>query len=518
MRLAGDPRSSIPHLTGASNLAVGDKLRRIVKRILFPLLLLAACAQPVTTRVQPPRTLRFAAVADSLINASDLSSSLWGIEVIDPARNRSLYSNNSNRHFIPASNTKLVVTSVAMGLLGPEYRYRTNLMTNGAPGDSTPGSLVVVGSGDPTWSSRFYANDLTVLDQLADSVWTQGVRGIGNELVIDASFFGRERVHSAWEVGDLPFGYAAPTAAFAIGEGVIQLVTTAGARTGDLATVQIAGPASFPIRSMVITDTAGVNANVSVDYQSWPDTIVVSGRIGLSRIDTSTFAAPNATRYAADAFRDALERKGIRVGSVRIVYDSVEAATMRSAPLRSIAVFESEPLSRIIAGIMQPSQNWIADQLVRTLGGLQSGRGTWNRGIDAERRFLIDVVKLDSLSFSLRDASGLSAQNLLTPRSIVLLLEYNRQAPWGQLYRAALPTPGLRGSTLSNRLAGLEGKVFAKTGTIANVASLSGYVITRSGRELTFSIMVNGSGRPSAQVRRGIDRLISAIAQEPDWE
>jgi D-alanyl-D-alanine carboxypeptidase/D-alanyl-D-alanine-endopeptidase (penicillin-binding protein 4) len=282
--------------------------------------------------------------------------------------------------------------------------------------------------------------------------------------------------------------------------------------------VRIDGPATFPIRSNVRTDTAGAGTNLNVDYQGWPDTIVVSGRVGLNRPDTSSFAAPNAVRFAADAFRAALDRKGIRVGSVRVVYDSLEAVALRSTPTRPIARFESEPMSKIVAGIMQPSQNWIADQLVRTLGGLKRGRGTWNSGIEVERRFLIDVVRLDSTSFSLRDASGLSAQNLLSPRTTVLLLEYDRQAPWGQLYRAAMPTPGLRGSTLSNRLPGLEGKVFAKTGTIANVAALSGYVITRSGRELTFSIMVNASGRSSAQVRRGIDRLITALAEEPDWE
>jgi D-alanyl-D-alanine carboxypeptidase/D-alanyl-D-alanine-endopeptidase (penicillin-binding protein 4) len=131
-----------------------------------------------------------------------------------------------------------------------------------------------------------------------------------------------------------------------------------------------------------------------------------------------------------------------------------------------------------------------------------------------ERRYLTDVVGLDSTSFFLRDASGLSAQNLLSPQALVRLLEYNRQAAWGPQYRVALPTPGLRGSTLSTRLQGLEGKVYAKTGTITNVASLSGYLTTRTGRELTFSIMVNASGRSSNQVRRGIDRLVAALAEQ----
>ncbi|HSL72211.1 MAG TPA: D-alanyl-D-alanine carboxypeptidase/D-alanyl-D-alanine-endopeptidase, partial [Longimicrobiales bacterium] len=183
-----------------------------------------------------------------------------------------------------------------------------------------------------------------------------------------------------------------------------------------------------------------------------------------------------------------------------------------------VTAWTSAPLSAIVAGILQPSQNWIAEQLVRTLGMEKEGNGSWAAGIRAERRFLIDSMKVDSTTFNLRDASGLSAQNLLTPMAIVQLLAYVRQQPWAAAYRAALPTPGLPRSTLSNRLEGFEGKIFAKTGTISNVASLSGYVTTQSGRELIFSILVNSSGRPSAPVRRAIDALVTALALQRDWE
>ena len=131
-----------------------------------------------------------------------------------------------------------------------------------------------------------------------------------------------------------------------------------------------------------------------------------------------------------------------------------------------------------------------------------------------ERRYLIDVARIDSTAFSLRDGSGLSAQNLLSPRATLLLLEHARQTPWGQQYHAALPAPGMRGGTLSTRLAGLESKLVAKTGTIANVNSLSGYLQTLDGRELTFSIYSNASGRASADIRRAIDRIVNTLARE----
>jgi D-alanyl-D-alanine carboxypeptidase/D-alanyl-D-alanine-endopeptidase (penicillin-binding protein 4) len=479
---------------------------------------LAACA-PARTPPAAPNRLTFTSVADSLVLTSDLNQTHWGIEVFDPARNRTLYSWNGNRHFIPASNTKLVVTTVAMGLLGPDFRYRTDLFASGAAGDSTVDRLLVVARGDPTWSARFYGNDFAVLEQLADSIARAGVREVRQELVIDASYFGPERVHSAWEVGDLPFAYAAPVAAFAIAEGTISLIVSPGPTHGSLASVRLLNAGSvFNIVSSITTDSARASANVDVDYQSWPHTIALSGATRLQRPDTTDIAAPDANRFAAAAFADALARRGVRVLNVRIVYDSTEAQTLRSSSARSVASWTSVPLAAIVGGILQPSQNWIAEQLVKTLGASQRNRGTWSSGIEVERRYLIDVAKLDSTSFSVRDASGLTAQNLLSPSAIVRLLEHARQSPWGDIYKRALPTPGLPRSTLSNRLSGLEGKVFAKTGTIANVNSLSGYITTTSGRELVFSIMTNASGRSSAQVRRGIDRLIMALAAQRDWE
>src|SRR5262245_48155322 len=317
-----------------------------VKRIIPLVLVLAgACAPRVAQRPQPSRP-GFAAVADSLIQFSELNSALWGIEIFDPARNRSLYSYNATRHFIPASNTKVAVTSVAMGLLGPDYRNRTDILTTIPADSSGPERIIVLGRGDPTWSARFYPTDLTVLEQLADSLQQKGVRAITRELVIDASFFGAERVNSTWEVGDLPFTSAPPSGAFVIAEGTIDLEVLPGERVGDPATVRLLGPANlFPIRAAVLTDTARSGANLNVDHHAWPDTIVLTGRIGLGRPDTTTISAPNATRFAAASFAEVLTRKGIKVPAVRVVYDSTEAQALRANNTQTIASWTSEPVS-----------------------------------------------------------------------------------------------------------------------------------------------------------------------------
>jgi D-alanyl-D-alanine carboxypeptidase/D-alanyl-D-alanine-endopeptidase (penicillin-binding protein 4) len=129
------------------------------------------------------------------------------------------------------------------------------------------------------------------------------------------------------------------------------------------------------------------------------------------------------------------------------------------------------------------------------------------------RRYLVEEVGVDSLDLRLRDGSGLSAQNVLTPRGQVRLLEHVRSGPWGDAYRAALAEPGEQGGTLENRLGGLQGRVFAKTGSLTNVASLSGYLLRPDGSTVIFSIMSNGSGLPGSRVQAAIDQVVRVLAE-----
>ena len=180
---------------------------------------------------------------------------------------------------------------------------------------------------------------------------------------------------------------------------------------------------------------------------------------------------------------------------------------------RWVTGIASPRMAEIVKGLLEPSQNWMAEQLVRTMGAELGKRGSWPEGLRVEKEFLTREVGVDSLDISFQDGSGLSAYNLVTPRAMVRILEYVRSSPNGGIYRNALAGPGEEGSTLQNRLLPLEGRVFAKTGTITHVNSLSGFVFTASGRELIFSILTNGSGLPSGLVRAGIDRVLEVIAR-----
>ena len=187
---------------------------------------------------------------------------------------------------------------------------------------------------------------------------------------------------------------------------------------------------------------------------------------------------------------------------------------MRECPNAGpILTLESPPLSELIAGILKPSQNWMTEQLIRTLGAELGEEGSWSEGIVVISEFLTEVVGIDSLDISPRDGSGLSAYNLVTPRALVRILQYLSSNQNNGTYRSALATPREEDSTLQERLSGLEGRVFAKTGTISNVNSLSGYLTRDDGSEVIFSILSNGSGLPSGQVRDAIDDIVRILAR-----
>jgi serine-type D-Ala-D-Ala carboxypeptidase/endopeptidase (penicillin-binding protein 4) len=474
-------------------------------------ILLTGCAARAATPATPaPRQLLVRAI-DSIADRPPLHRTSWGILLVDAATGAVVYERNAGKLFIPASNTKLAVAVTALGRLGPGYRYRTPLLAAGRDADSVA-ALVLRGRGDPTWSSRFHASAVVPIDSLASLVAASGVRRV-RDLIIDASWFGDELVNPTWEVADLPWQFAPPIDAAAAGEGVFRLVVEAGATAGEPASVRLLGGLPQPLIADVETDTTGARATLVVDYTARRDTIYVRGGVGAGAADTSTLAQTQPARSVAEALADALRVRGIDVAAVRVTRDSAEAAALGGA---TVAEWLSPPLSEIVSVIMRPSQNWVAEQVVKTLGAELGAAGSWRGGIAVETAYLYDVVGIDSGAVNLRDASGMSAQNLLTPGAAVAMLRHARVQPWAGVFRESLAAPGLAGSTLNSRLRPLQGRLAGKTGTISNVNSLSGYLVAASGRELAFAILTNGSGLPSTTVRSAIDDMVLAFARYAD--
>ncbi|HEX2202022.1 MAG TPA: D-alanyl-D-alanine carboxypeptidase/D-alanyl-D-alanine-endopeptidase [Longimicrobium sp.] len=453
-----------------------------------------------------------AARIDSLLARPALRRARWGIEVRDAASGRVLYARDAARPFVPASNLKLVVTAAAAHHLPPSHRWRTTVHADGeVRGGTLEGDLVLAGRGDPLISARFGRGRTAVFEALADSLLARGVRRVSGGVVADQSWFDTAYVHGDWDAYDLRWWYAAPVSALGFNDNSIDFRIQPGTAVGRPARITWA-PESEYVRLVNATTTARRGAANTLDLERLPDgRIRAYGQIALGAItSTEFFAVDHPARWTGTVFRETLERKGIAVGrrEVRVVSDPAASVAERAPVLAS---HRSDPLERVIGPILKNSQNWFAEQLAKTLGKEVRGEGSWAAGLDVQRRFLVDVVGVDSADFVLRDASGLSADNRITPRALVALLRHVERTPGQAIVRRQLPVSGGEGS-LEARFADLPGRVHAKTGYIGGVDSLSGFVRLRDGRWAVFAVIANQEGGSSGRMKDGIDQVVRAIA------
>jgi D-alanyl-D-alanine carboxypeptidase/D-alanyl-D-alanine-endopeptidase (penicillin-binding protein 4) len=232
---------------------------------------------------------------------------------------------------------------------------------------------------------------------------------------------------------------------------------------------------------------------------------------GRPRTEYAAVTDPNL--YAAMALRRVLGEEGIAVlGATRSTTDSLLFLFARTEP--PLAEVESRPVQDWIFPVLNTSQNWYAEMLLKQLGRRFGGAGSWEAGVQVVRRFLIDSVGVDSTQVSLSDGSGLSSVNLVSPLTFVRLLGWIRRHPRFPIFAAGLPRSGQSGS-LRTRFVGtpLEGRVLAKTGSISTVNTLSGYLELPHGRVLVFSIQANHHALGGRTMIAAIDSVVVQLGR-----
>lgn len=461
---------------------------------------------------------------DRLLDAAPFDRHQWGVVVLDTS-GKVLYQRNPTRLFVPASNTKLLVTATAAALLPPDGTVATSVYAAGPiEGGIVRGDLVLYGRGDPTMSRHCYAPDTTTAGacetdpmrrfrELAGAVHARGIRSVASDLVGDGSYFEPTLVHDTWENGDLAWWYAAPVSGLTFNDNSVDVRYRPGPAEGAPATIGIE-PDFHDLSLENRTATVLAGATGFDAGRSGPLALWFGGTIAAAApARTSFVAVQDPNRYAASAFRQALAEVGVSVrGRTGSTTDSMRYREARATG--PIAESVSRPFREWLVPILGSSQNLHAELLLKQVGRQLGGEGSWNAGLAVERRFLIDSVGIDSTQFSVRDGSGLSHTNVVTPMAFATLLLWMRRHPRFAGFEAALPVAG-RSGTLRERLKGTaaEGQARAKTGTIFRVNSLSGYLTLPNGRTRIFSIQTNNHDVGGAAMVVRIDSLVTQIGK-----
>ncbi|HET7207591.1 MAG TPA: D-alanyl-D-alanine carboxypeptidase/D-alanyl-D-alanine-endopeptidase [Terriglobales bacterium] len=484
---------------------------------------------------------------NAILSDPDMARGFWGVEIVSLNSGQVLYSQNADKLFIPASNTKLFTTAAALALMGPSYKCRTTVETSGTIDSSgrLNGDLVLVGRGDPNLSGRVLPYSMRTertvfpikaLEDLADAIAQKGIKKIDGDVVADDSYFAFERYGEGWTQDDLVWADGAPVSALTINDNVIYVAIQPAHRAGELASVTLTPYADYyKVDNRIMTTPAGTGRKIFINREPGSMTLTLWGNMPLGDAGANeALAVEDPAGFAAGLFRSLLEKRGIEVAghthahhtelaslstfsvTALATHGGGDTHSSSSAPKEPavLASYDSRPLSDDVRVINKVSQNLHAEILLRLLGREKGTTGTIEGGLEVLRGFLTQIG-IANEEYTFYDGSGLSRQNLVTPHAVVTLLEYAAKQPWGTLYAETFPVAGMDGS-LADRMrnTAAQGLVLGKTGSLDHVKSLSGYATTVTGDRIAFSIFANNFDVPGHRAQDAIDRIVEAVVED----
>jgi D-alanyl-D-alanine carboxypeptidase/D-alanyl-D-alanine-endopeptidase (penicillin-binding protein 4) len=466
---------------------------------------------PTPTRADAHSALR--ASIDSMADAPEFANAHWGIMIVDPERGDTLYSRNAGKLFMPASNMKILTSATVLDHLGPDYRYRTSVAARGSIRDGTlAGDLMVIGRGDPSVSDHMLKDAMIPLLAIADSLHARGIRRITGRLIPGGNAFPDATLGFGWSWDDFEDSFSAPIDELLFNEGFSVLRVRGGERAGDPVQVETRPARSYPrvnVAAVTVSPSPpgdSTRPRVTVlrarkDSITWD--VILEGQIAARDSASVEVTHHNPITAYLAALGEALTNRGILIDG-----QSTDSLTR----VDTLFAVQSPPLREILPALMKPSQNQIAEMLFRTaaLEETNIGRADSARAVLERQLKRWGVAEPETV---IRDGSGLSRYNYVSPRSLVKVLDAMRRSPHFRVYYDAMPIAGVDG-TIRNRMRGTpaEGNVHAKTGTLAMARSLSGYVTTADQHLLIFSFLCNNWTVPVRSVERVQDVIAARVA------
>lgn len=466
----------------------------------------------------------------SLLHVPRWRHAVWSALVVSLDRGDTLFAQVPDSEVAPASNMKLLTTAAAFRELGPDFRFRTYVVSDASVNDGVlDGDLVLYGTGDPGLSDRFYPSRTTVFDSLAEQLKARGIHTVRGNLVGDASYLGPPLRPRGWEASDLNDHFAPGISALSFNENVVSIRVEASPRVGASPEVlSIPDHAALDVQNEARTVSRSSRARLWIDRREPMDPIVVGGTIRQGGRDVwRELTVSDPAAFTISVFRSVLEEHGIEVrGTDRVVRDAaaspvssriVTAPAAAGVPrTRILARHVSPPLRDYIAVVNKRSNNFFAELIFRTMGRIFAGSGTPEASSRVVAASLTALhVPMDHVTQL--DGSGLSAGNRVTTGTLVSVISHMAASPlWGDFWET-LPEAGNRRELARMFRTPAAHNLRAKTGTIDGVSALTGVVQSRDGERLAFSMVVNGTPSTSRAkyLENGVGARLASFTRGP---
>ncbi len=441
---------------------------------------------------------------DNILSAPCLKDNETSVHVVSMPNGNVIYTRNVDKPLLPASVVKIFTTAAALHYLGPEYRFKTEFLSNGERNGSVlQGDLIIRGGGDPRLSTEH-------LWAIATRLKASGINEIAGNLVVDAHFFDSYDRAPYWEIRRTQRAYDAKLSALSLNFNIIFIHVQPGVEVGDPLNVWLEPTIPYmhlhntgqTIKQGRNTVSAERSENVSGDVEIW-----IKGKLAITARERIILRnVNNPTRYAAETFRVLLQQAGIKInGSTKVILTPVEA--------NKLYEHFSYPLSLILKDLNTYSNNMTAELIVKTIAAERFGSpGSHAEGLRLIKDFLrISNANLQGLV--LVDGSGLSRKNRMTTRTVTdLLTAMFSRFDIGPDFISALRIMGAYGIQ-SRRLGSspARGKIRAKTGTLKGVSNLAGYVASKNGAVLGYALFLNNNKCGYRKADEIEDHIVTAI-------
>lgn len=447
---------------------------------------------------------------DEVFGAAALAGAKMSILVVESDSDKLLYARGEKALLNAASNVKIATTAAALALLGPEYRWKTVAYApgqSGSPwlgaGGELHGDLYVKGFGDPVLS----AQDLSAL---AGDLSAHGLRRVRGALIVDESFFGHEHVGPAFDQRNDSAAFRAPSSATSLNGNVVAVTTIPATKAGTPARIVLDPPTPYLVVKGAVATVEKSAGALTVETAAEGDTrtaVTVSGGVRVGTEPRTIYRrVVHPDQFFAQTLRQLLAGRGI--GFDR----PMRLGVVPTEGVRVVASHDSPPLAVVAHELGKRSNNFVAEQVMRTVGAEMVGRpGTWEKGAEAIARWL-EAVGIPRGSYRLQNGSGLYDSNRLSAEQIVTVLRAAlRDFRIASEFQASLALAGADG-TVAHRMGGTAAERFvrAKTGTLQGTSCLSGYAASPGQPALVFSILMNDLKAP-AEGRKAQDRAAAIL-------
>ncbi len=443
----------------------------------------------------------------------------WGVAIAEAKTGRMIFEHRADAPMMPASNMKVYVTTTAFKYLGTNFRYRTPVVGRGNLDSQGiwQGDLLVRGSGDPTFSGRFEADDKNVtgrLERLAQRLRSNGIRRVtgnvyGFDDVYEENYWGRgwpDKAYLDW--------YTAPSGGLILNDSCLDVGIYPSQPGAPPLIRELPETNSIPITNNAVTVKGKGQNSLSLNRPFDSNDFKLTGRIytgsGPSQV---TVAIKNPTLFFINTFKEVLQRQGIQVDGQAL--DADETGGLPQRGWKVLAWSESPPLTEIARIINTNSQNLFADSLLKTLGYRRAKLGSWAGGEQVIREYLTSLG-ISTTTFHMEDGSGLSRLDRVTASDTLKLLLKIQNEGWFPQWKQTLAVSGGKEGSLRKRLTTplLLGKVFAKTGFIDDVFCISGYVHSRNDKIYVFSLLFNGQNHAGKHPHDRMEEALTLLAQD----